>query len=84
MQLQAIEFEQIEGESYPAKIAVEMTVEEALWVAQVFGQQRGTSPHSGIYSCLHGDVFNRYWEGGVDEAKRMIPITTPPIRYDEN
>ncbi len=73
-----------EGEAIPDTVSVTMAIQEALWVARVSGQQKGESPHNGLYDCLVGDVFNRYWEGGVDDARRQFHFETPPIRYDES
>lgn len=70
-----------DGISVPEKISVSMDVEEALWIAKVSGEQRGDSPHHGMYACLVGDVFNRYWEDGVNEASREFVFETPPIKY---
>lgn len=67
----------------PATVTVEMTIEEAAWIAKTSGQQRGSSPHSPIYHCLIGDVFNRYWHDGIDGYLIDNPVETPPIRYDE-
>lgn len=64
-------------------VTVEMTVKEALWIARVAGQQRGHSPHHDIYSCLTGEVFNRFWDDGVDDAKRDYHFEIPPIRYGD-
>ena len=71
-----------EGDTLPKTVTVEMTLEEALWIAVVAGQQKGTSPHNGLYDCLVCDVFNRYWEDGVDDAQRELQVETPPIKYD--
>lgn len=64
-------------------VTVEMTVKEALWIARIAGEQRGNSPHHEIYSCLVGDVFNRFWDDGVADAARDYPFEIPPIRYDD-
>lgn len=69
-----------EGEALPNWIAVEMTRDEALLIVTMIG---GTSPlnregimplggqiGSDIYDCLIGDVFNRYWEDGANDARR--------------
>lgn len=84
MELKNLTFKSIDGRpTVPEKITVELTLQEALWVVKVSGQQRGESPHSTIFSCLIGDVFNRYWDDGVDEALLNLPIETPPIRYED-
>lgn len=60
-----------------------MSVEEALWIAMVAGKQRGGSTHSGIYESLVGDVFNRYWDNGVNDAMREHYVEIPPIVYSK-
>jgi len=66
----------------PETVTVTMTLNEALWVALLAGKQRGSSStYSDIYSCLVGDVFNRYWSGGTGEALRQHPVEIPPIVY---
>ena len=69
------------GLMFPAKITVEMDINEALWIARVTGKTRGEGPHREIYSCLVGDVFNRYWDNGTDD---LPPVNIPPIKYEEN
>lgn len=83
MNIEKIEFIDSPEGAQPSRVTVSMTVQEALWVAIVAGKQRGVSPHTGIYNALVGDVFNRYWPGGVDEAHNLFRVQTPPIRYDE-
>ena len=82
MEIKEIKFNQGENGAAPVKLTAEFTIEEALWVAIIAGRQRGHSPHTGIYEALVDDVFNRYWEGGTDEAYRQHKVETPPIRYD--
>ena len=79
MILKTIAFEPVDDEQYPARISVEMTIEEATWIAAIAGKCSGDSPHHGIYDCLVGDVFNRYWDDGVDEAMKMLGIKIPNI-----
>lgn len=66
----------------PSSLTVEITIEEAIWMAILSGSQRGISPHFGIFDCLTGDVFNRYWDDGVDDARLDYPVETPPVRYE--
>lgn len=72
-----------EGESTPETVTVKMTAQEALWIATVSGKQKGESPHNSIFSCLNGDVFNRYWDDGTDDAIKEFPIEIPPIIYPD-
>jgi len=79
MELNNISFVEGKGEALPSKITVTMTLDEAIWIAKIAGKQNGTSPHDGIYHCLVGDVFNRYWDEGVkgaDVNNVTIPIIT--------
>lgn len=78
MRLENIEFEQGEEGAVPSEITVTMSLEEAASIAKVFGgfndkelRARGL-PHNTIYGDLCGDVFNRYWEDGLDGVK-LIP-----------
>jgi hypothetical protein len=82
MKVKRLSFVDSEEGAMPSRIVVELTIEEALWIAKTAGSQRGTSPHTTIYSVLVGDVFNRYWEDGVADALRTHPVETPPIRYE--
>lgn len=52
----------------PVKITAELSVEEAAQIAQWTGRLTTdqTSQTSEIYNALVGDVFNRYWDAGVD------------------
>jgi len=72
------------AEGMPKSITVEMSIEEAVWIAIIAGKQRGESPHSEIYGCLTGELFNRFWDDGVDDAKRSHFVETPPIVYTED
>jgi len=67
----------------PSKVLVELTLEEAIWIATVAGRQRGESPHSQLYGVLTADVFNRYWDDGLEDARKEFPVTVPPIRYED-
>ncbi len=60
----------------PDQITVTISLAEAYAIAKVFGgfsdtecEKRGLPP-TDIYAPLTGDVFNRYWEDGVDGAKQ--------------
>ena len=72
-----------DNDSMPKTVTVTMTIEEALWVTIVSGQQCGDSPHHGIWGCLFGDVFNRYWDDGVIEARKYMSFETPPVTYED-
>ena len=72
-----------DGDVVPETVTVTMTTNEALWIALVSQRQRGESPHNGISDCLSNDVFNRYWEDGVGEARRSFHVDIPPIVYND-
>ncbi|MFF1701225.1 hypothetical protein [Streptomyces sp. NPDC058252] len=64
----------------PEFITVRMTVLEAAFMAEVTGKQSsndaeqvfagGSAPSHSIYDALVGSVFNRFWDGGVDDYLR--------------
>jgi hypothetical protein len=81
MKLNAISFKDDDGYAAPETITVTMTVEEALWIARVAEKQRGGSPHRTLYDCLVCDLFNRFWEDGVNDAAKQYPFEIPPIVY---
>lgn len=84
MKLDNLEFEFDERVgAVPNTVSVTMTIEEALWVAKLAGQTRGDGEGSEIYNCLVGDVFNRYFEDGVDDAMKRYNVEIPPIRYED-
>lgn len=57
----------------PESITVEMTIEEAVWLADHLGSMKSPPVWSDpIYGALVGGVINRYWEDGVDEAKKEV------------
>lgn len=75
MKIDAIQFEQGEEGAIPSEITVTMTRDEAAAIARVFGGftdndlfVRGL-PKTEIYDALTGDVFNRYWEAGLDGVR---------------
>jgi len=64
----------------PATITSEISAAEAIFLATLLGQQTGIAANgvwpghgelsTAVYDCLSGEVFNRYYEDGVDEARR--------------
>jgi len=69
-------------EGMPEKITAELSLSEAVFIALLMGQQNGhtseeilpggTDLPSEIYSALTGELFNRYYDDGVDEAARGL------------
>lgn len=84
MKIRNIDFVQEDVGAVPSKVVVEMTIEEAVWIAEVAGSTCNSETAESIYRALAGDVFNRYWDDGVDAAFRDFGPVVPPIRYDEN
>ena len=80
MVLEELTFEQRDG-AEPELVTVTMTRAEAIWIASLAGNQRGAGVHNGIYSCLVGDVFNRYYEHGVSGPDDHV--TVPTFDYGE-
>jgi hypothetical protein len=57
--------------SKPVSIVAELTIEEAAQIANWTGSlSPASSPSpvetSAMYEALTGDLFNRFWDGGVD------------------
>ncbi len=54
----------------PTKIVAELTVEEvaqiAKWAGSLSPATGGTDETSELYEAATGDLFNRFWEDGVD------------------
>lgn len=80
MKLRAIHFDRdkrtIDGNPVPARIEVEMTLDEAWVIARMCGRLTGANPAtSEIYDELVGSVFNRFWDDGVDGAARHVEST---------
>lgn len=75
MKVRSIEFEEGDEGAIPSEITVTMSRIEAAAIARVFGkfsdvelEKRGL-PQTEIYNVLVGDVFNRYWEDGLDGVR---------------
>ena len=75
------------GEVYatPETVTVTMSIKEAIWIAKLAGKQvGGDGTSSSIYSCLTGEVFNRWWDDGVTGANKDFPTEVPPIVYEKD
>jgi hypothetical protein len=81
MRLKQITFDvDAEGASAPSLITVEMTATEAAYLAVVVGKSThldreevmpgGGDAGSEVFDCLTGDVFNRYYDDGVQDYLR--------------
>lgn len=73
----------LDDHSEPEYVSVRLCVEEAALVAKVLGRMApaeaqeimpgcGITAHHQVYETLTGDFFNRFWDGGVDEALRDL------------
>lgn len=71
MKIKKIKFKQGENGANPSTITATLSVEEAILLAHLLGGQ-ADSELDEMYYTLIGDVFNRYWDGGVDEAKKEL------------
>lgn len=78
MKIKKIKFVENEDGAIPNKITVEMSLADAVVIAEIFGRlsddvftARGL-PMTDIYGVLAGDVLNRYFEDGVDDALKFI------------
>lgn len=83
MKLKSIQFDDA---SNPSALLVEMTTDEAAYLARVTGKQSGTNANavmaggsqlnSEIQGCLFGELFARFYEDGYDEyiANRGAPV----------
>lgn len=73
MKLHKIEFDNYPN---PETIEVSMSIREAAFITEVIGKLNdpqaneimsdGADLMFKIYYCLTGNVFNRYWEEGID------------------
>lgn len=72
----------LDEESQPQKVTFEMTAQEAAFIALLIGpmthsQMEAVAPGGGvigseIYAGLTGWFFNRFYEDGIHEAKRVL------------
>jgi hypothetical protein len=74
MQIKSLELDEDED---PEFITARMSVKEAAYLATLTGKQSsssanefmrgGAEANTGVYDALTGGVFNRYFDGGVQE-----------------
>lgn len=76
MIIKALEFRHEEEYAFPSFVTVKMSIEEAAQIACLFGElsdkamtDRGWTLTT-IYRDLTANVFNRYWEDGLEGAMR--------------
>lgn len=70
-----------DGDRIPATVTVVMTVEEAAFFATVSGMLRDCDKPDNFsaYDCLAEDVFDRYWDNGVDGAMKDLAVPMPMV-----
>jgi len=85
MKINSIAFTEGREGATPNSLNVTLDIKEAIWITLLAGKQRGTDESSlDLYNTLVGDVFNRYWDSGVDGAYRDHgDVVIPPIKYEE-
>lgn len=70
----------LDDEGLPENIVVRVSRAEAAYIALLVGRQTGETSgavmpggaalNSSVYEALAGDVFNRFYENGVEDAAR--------------
>lgn len=72
MRVESLKFEQREEGAFPSEVTVTMSITEAAQIACIFGEMSHKAmtdrgwPITDIYNDLTGNVFNRYWEDGLE------------------
>ena len=71
-----------DDDGMPESITVRLTHDEAVYLAKLAGEQNhqsseevlsgGSLINAEVYGSLAGEVFNRYYEDGVDGAARAV------------
>lgn len=74
----------LDGEEMPERVLVELSHDEAAYLAVLLGRQNGNDMSevtpggvllgSAIYNGLTGGLFNRFYEDGVDGAVEAIRV----------
>lgn len=76
MKIESIRFEQNKDGATPSEVTVTMSITEAAQVACLFGEMSDKSmadrgwPLTHIYTDLTSNLFNRYWEDGLEGLMR--------------
>lgn len=56
----------------PVEITVTMTIDEAIYIADLAGKQQPTTNESHtIWEGLSSSIFNTFWDEGLEGAKRF-------------
>ncbi|QJD53303.1 hypothetical protein SEA_TEMPO_82 [Microbacterium phage Tempo] len=80
MKLRALTYgerETRDGGSFPETVTVEMTIEEAVAIADVAGNVLGNTREqaSSIYDCIT-ELVNNHWDNGQTEAMQDLKLPT--------
>lgn len=72
----------LDDEEMPERVLVELSHDEAVYLALVLGRQNGTQAEevmpggsalgSGVYEGLAGGLFNRFYDDGVSGAAEAV------------
>lgn len=70
----------------PDTVTVELTLAEVTAIASMCGSVSGYGQRvlggatSDIYQALTGDVLNRFFDGGLDDARSFFGMVKPDLR----
>jgi hypothetical protein len=76
VKVESLKFEQREEGAFPSEVTVTMSITEAAQIACLFGEMSDKAmadrgwPTTHIYTDLTANVFNRYWEDGLEGSMR--------------
>jgi hypothetical protein len=76
VRIESLKFEYADGYARPSEVTLTMSITEAAQIACIFGELSDKSladrswPITHIYTDLTSNVFNRYWEDGLEGAMR--------------
>lgn len=69
----------LDDDGIPSEVTVTMTILEAWNIAHLFGSmndqqfaEKGILHDSSIYDGLTGGLFNKFWDEGVDGARKDV------------
>jgi hypothetical protein len=82
MQLNEITFKPGDEGAIPDRVTVTLTIREAAYITTIVGKQDGPTAEAfmrggaeenySLYDGFTSDVFNRYWDDGLDGARQEI------------
>jgi hypothetical protein len=66
----------------PTHVMVEMTIDEAAVMAMLTGRLAPSVPASTeIWDCLTDELFNRFWDGGIDEVPTKLDQMVSRLKW---